>query len=447
MMSPMWRGQWSALPIALPRVHADAMEVTLTVSEGSLSTDTEASASTIVLRGSSSELARAVRGVAFHAPAAATGVAVIDLRCAVLEASKPSVTAIAPVVAEEAVVEHSVPFLAVCPAKPASPASPAKTPSPATSKLWVHTGGAGVDAAPLVGPVTVHSVATPMYDTTKTYTRSLASPAHSGGKIGNGLWVPSKSPKAASPSPTAAATVVNTVEVAPVAGSVISLHYPARSEVASMHDGTWTGLPVTLRHADATVVELSLVTATGSLQLSTKDAEVTFVDGANGVDSARLVLRGSVAALKAAAATIVFRAPSAASGVASIGVDVVVVKAAAKPVSATASTYTLHYPSSCKWRDLPLARPRGAAAVLEVTLVVSDGGLSVDGASPRKELQLRNAPAAIAKQLRDVVFVAPSGGSGVTTIEMDYAIVEPLPVTSESVDTVAAVQEAVVERS
>ncbi|OQR95418.1 hypothetical protein THRCLA_22146, partial [Thraustotheca clavata] len=118
----MWKGQWSELPISSPRVSATKMEMTLTVSEGSLSLNDGANKKSIAVEGSSVDIAKKLRSIVFTAPAAGSGVAVIDMDYTVVEA----------------VV-----------------AAPVKAVSPVTSKLWVRTGGANVESVPLIGPVTV----------------------------------------------------------------------------------------------------------------------------------------------------------------------------------------------------------------------------------------------------------------------------------------------------
>ncbi|EQC40919.1 hypothetical protein SDRG_01984 [Saprolegnia diclina VS20] len=405
VVSPMWKGQWSNLPLQLPRTTAAVVALSVAVSEGALSlAQNEEKTESLLLQGSPAELARQLRTVVFHAPAAATGATVIEMKLTTMAETMDAPMKIAAAPLEP--VQLSTPVDAVARAAP-------KVASPATAKLWVHTGGADVDATPLAGPITVQTVAAPSFDVTKTYTPSSKSPAHAAGTFGKGLWVPAKSPLAA------------TAPVAEARTAVYSLHYPAQSE--SMWQGAWVGLPIALRYVDAAIAQVALATKEGTLSLEASSSDVALFDGVNGEPSKRLVLKSTVAQLKRALRRVVYHAPSAAAGVAAITSKVDLVLDAP---SATASTYTLHYPREVsamwdgRWTDLPLLLPRVAAPKMTTTISVSEGLLGSADGSVLSSVVLRGSSVDVAQQLANLVFIAPSNGTGVALITMDYEILE-----------------------
>ncbi|OQR88715.1 hypothetical protein ACHHYP_06673, partial [Achlya hypogyna] len=420
-----WNGRWMSLPVALPRVHAATVRVSLSVSEGAMALDTAAPTSLLELHGSTTTVAVQLRNVVFVAPSDGSGVATIEMKCTTLDSAPPADAIV------EVVVERSVPLLAVC---------PAKTPSPATSKLWVHTGGAGVDAAPLVGPVTVHSVATPMYDTTKTYTRSLASPAHSGGKIGNGLWVPSKSPKAASPETAPAfpeavvdAPVTPAFE-APEGASVYTLHYPAQSSVVSMWSGTWYKLPIAPKRWTAdTLAELTVVASVGTLVVPS-----TLPCAVAGPGSGKLILTGRVQDVETVLHDIAFVASSVDAGVASLIVAWAEAPRVQLPRECSKAVLTLHFPAQTaaatmfhgSWTGLPVTLRQAPTAIVEVDVATTDGLLCTSTTDATVEfmqgtngkaasrLALKGPVAAIKTALARTTLHAPSEAAGLATVHV-----------------------------
>ncbi|EQC40918.1 hypothetical protein SDRG_01983 [Saprolegnia diclina VS20] len=114
-----------------------------------------------------------------------------------------------------------------------------------------------------------------------------------------------------------------------------TIYYPACAE-RSMYHGTYQNLPLTTRLPPASYVQVVLAASSGALCVAT-DLAITFVDCANGVAAPRLCLRGDSHDLCAVLQATDFRAPDAASGVATVEMHISTILRAEPTLNAAAS--------------------------------------------------------------------------------------------------------------